>query len=633
MADLRSLALVYLWVSYGHHRRKLAGEQRPVPRIFGRPSNSARARACRRRNFIQRLNDVGYAQRPKAAAPGEFSDHRRLGDGRYATPGDKPPQLFTVDFARHVAIVSHGRGAGGGPRSRHSKHRSSRPWRPANAAATCRSRASRKVSIDAVLAIEDRRFYEHPGIDPIGIVGALVTNSFGDKPYLEGGSTITQQIVKNTFLTREEDSSRKLREQFMAIVLETRFTKEQILELYLNDIVLGQRGPFEIHGVSEAARIFFGKDVRNVTLAEAATIAGVIQSPSRLSPFRNPERARERRNVVLNEMADDGMVTAERPRRPSREPLVVSTRAIENEAPVLRRLRQSPGRRDNMPACSRRTRRSTSTRRWICTCSGSRRRRSARAWSRSTNSSPHGSGKGRPQAALVAVDPHTGEILAMVGGRAYNQSQYNRAVVARRQPGSVFKPFVYLAAFQTHGRRGPSGFHAGDGRSPTSRPRSRMARTTTHRRNYQNEYDGPITLRRALAPLAQHRRHQGCRGGRLRQRRRPLEAQSMWGRRPSLPVDCPRRLRSLASRDGRGVHGLHERRPGPAAPGHDSHRREQQRAAESAAGRARRRASGRDISRHEHDAKRAQRGHRGRRTQPGFNLDAAGKIRHDQRPA
>src|SRR5262249_26513061 len=158
----------------------------------------------------------------------------------------------------------------------------------------------------AVLAIEDHRFYEHPGVDVIRSVGAIVTNLRGETPYLVGGSTITQQLVKNFFLTPEKSLKRKIMEQTMALVLERRATKDEILELYLNDIPLGQRGSFGIRGVSEAARLFFGKDVSNVSLAEAATMAGVIQSPSALNPFNNPARCRDRRNVVLQAMATAG---------------------------------------------------------------------------------------------------------------------------------------------------------------------------------------------------------------------------------------------------------------------------------------------------------------------------------------
>ena len=177
--------------------------------------------------------------------------------------------------------------------------------------------------IQAVVAIEDRRFYDHPGVDLIGTTRAVFTNLFGTRHYLSGGSTITQQLVRNTFLTsmwglakaREKDPRRKFTEWLMSIALERRLSKDKVLELYLNDVALGQRGSFAIHGVPEAARLFFGKDVSNLSLVEAATIAGVIQAPSRLSPFTNPERAKERRNVVLQAMVDTGFITRGR-RRP-----------------------------------------------------------------------------------------------------------------------------------------------------------------------------------------------------------------------------------------------------------------------------------------------------------------------------
>ncbi len=192
-----------------------------------------------------------------------------------------------------------------------------------------------KTMVHAVLAIEDRRFYDHPGIDPIGIAGAAFRNIFGSKAYLASGSTITQQLVKNTFLTPEKTLKRKMTEWLMSVVLETRLSKDEILQLYLNDVALGQRGSFAIHGVAEAARLFFAKDVSNLSLAEAATIAGVIQSPSRLSPFNNPERARDRRNVVLRAMAESGFVSADAAERETRLPLTVSARALEAEAPYF----------------------------------------------------------------------------------------------------------------------------------------------------------------------------------------------------------------------------------------------------------------------------------------------------------
>jgi penicillin-binding protein 1B len=353
-----------------------------------------------------------------------------------------------------------------------------------------------KHMINAVLAIEDRRFYEHPGVDPIRAVGAIVTNLRGDKPYLVGGSTLTQQIVKNTFLTPEKTMKRKLQEQFMALVLESRYTKDQILELYLNDVTLGQRGPFEIHGVAEAARIFFGKDVSNISLPEAATIAGVIQSPSRLSPFRNPERAVERRNLVLREMVGSNFITQAQADAAIAQPLTVSTRALENEAPYfvdyVSQLvdEQYTGLLKKNAAVDVYTTLDLHLQRLAQEAVGEGIAQVDKQLARRK--------LGPAQAALVAVDPRTGDILALVGGRAYNQSQYNRAVVSRRQPGSAFKPFVYLAAFEDMVAEGrtdltpatvvidePTVFKDGENDYAPS--------------NYENEYDGPMTLRTALA--------------------------------------------------------------------------------------------------------------------------------------
>ena len=176
------------------------------------------------------------------------------------------------------------------------------------------------------------------------MIGALVTNVFGNRPYLVGGSTITQQLSRNFFLTeqmaveqqtRQRSYGRKILEQFMAVILEIQATKAEILELYLNDVYLGHRGSFALHGVAEASKIYFGKDVRNLTLSEAALIAGIIQSPYNHSPFTNTERARDRRNVVLRAMVDAGYITSDAADRAQKEPIAVVARAVDNEAPYF----------------------------------------------------------------------------------------------------------------------------------------------------------------------------------------------------------------------------------------------------------------------------------------------------------
>ena len=495
--------LGYLWVSYGRIiENKLRGEQRPVPRIFGRPFELAPGQALSPVQFVQRLNDVGYAERAAAAEPGEFSLAPAAVVVVTRPLEDVPSRRVKVDFTRgaspRVAKLTLGEGKAAQSLNRLTLE-------APLVAALAPGERRRHVSLEsipphvsnAVLAIEDRRFWDHPGVDPIGVVRAIVTNLRGDQPYLVGGSTITQQIVKNTFLTPEKTPLRKLQEQFMALVLESRFTKQQILEIYLNDVALGQRGPFAIHGVPEAARIFFGKDVRNLTLAEAATIAGMIQSPSRLNPFRNPERARERRNVVLGVMREADMATADEVTAAIKQPLTVTPRALENEAPYFVDYASQlveerfAGLLKADAAVDVYTTLDLHLQRFA-------QEALAEGITQVDKQLAARKRRGVAQAALVAVDPETGDILAMVGGRGYNQSQYNRAVTAQRQPGSIFKPFVYLAAFEQTAEHGQPNLTPAS--IVTDEPTTFMDGENEYApTNFQGEYDGPITLRRALA--------------------------------------------------------------------------------------------------------------------------------------
>jgi penicillin-binding protein 1B len=497
-----SAVMAYYWVVFSRMiDARMSGEMtRTDPRVFARPFELHKGQGLTQRQLIDRLNDLGYAHRPRTEQPGEFTVGR---DAMVLIPrdGDQKGQLVRLVFG------------GRAPKSTETtridtielpatKKQAERITldAPLITALVADAREKRrdvplqvipKPMIEAVLAIEDRRFYEHPGVDPIGIAGAIFRNIFGNKAYLASGSTITQQLVKNTFLTPEKTPKRKMTEWFMSVVLETRLTKDQILQLYLNDVSLGQRGSFAIHGVAEAARLFFAKDIANVNAVEAATIAGVIQSPSRLSPFNNPERAKDRRNVVLRAMVDSGFMSGDAADRAVREPLGIVQRALEAEAPYfvdyisqeLQSKYPSAGTVDVYTTLDVHLQRvaQDALRDGLTRLDDVLARR-----------------KRRPQAALIAVDPRTGEVLAVVGGRSYNQSQYNRAVSARRQPGSVFKPFVYLAAFEHAQAEGRTDL------TPATvvldEPTSFVfnAQTWTPR-NYEDEYDGPITLRRALA--------------------------------------------------------------------------------------------------------------------------------------
>ena len=482
---------------------RIHGEmQRVDPRVFARAFEVRKGQSVSPRQLVDRLNELGYANRPQSGQPGEFTVGR---DAIVLVPrdGDRKGQTVRIVFGmrsaktKETTAIDHLEVVG--QKARPEQLTLDPPLITALITAAREKRRDVPLQnipqqmVQAVLAIEDRRFYDHVGVDPIGIASAVWEYVSGRRPYLRGGSTLTQQLIKNTFLTAERSPIRKMQDQLMAVILERRLSKDQILELYLNDVSLGQRGSFSVHGVAEASRLFFAKHISNVSLAEAALIAGIIQSPSRLSPFVHPERAKDRRNVVLQAMSEAGYVSADAAAKAAQEPVQLVARALEAEAPYfvdyisqelqdkysaiantvdvyttldlhLQRLAQDAVR-DGLVR--------------VDELLAKRKRQKA-------------------QAALIAVDPRTGEVLAMVGGRSYNQSQFNRAINARRQPGSVFKPFVYLAAFE----------HAfKEGRTDMTPATIVVDEPTTFMfndepwepRNYENEYDGPVTLRRALA--------------------------------------------------------------------------------------------------------------------------------------
>jgi penicillin-binding protein 1B len=493
---------LYYYVTFGRLLdARLHGEfQRADPRVFARPFEVRRGQSLTPRQLVDRLNDLGYAQRTRAEQAGEFTIGR---DTILIVPrdGDSKGKLARV----HFAVAARGKEPQGidyieavGGTTRWDRLELDTPLITALVATGREKRRDVPLAqipprvVQAVLAIEDRRFYDHPGIDPLAIAGALWNYAFGDKTYMRGASTLTQQLVKNTFLTQERSARRKAQEWLMSVALERRLSKHEVLELYLNDVWLGQRGSFAIHGVPEASRIFFGKDISNVSLSEAATLAGVIQSPPRHSPFSNPERSKERRNVVLQAMATAGFITADAASRASKEPLQVAARSLENEAPYfvdyvgqeLQDKYKITGAIDVYTTLDVHLQKlaQDAVRDGLNRVDGILAKRKRQ----------------RAQAALVAIDPRTGEILALVGGRSYNQTQFNRALNANRQPGSVFKPFVYLAAFERA---------LADGRTdvtpatvvidePTSWEFNQQTWTPG---NYDGEYEGAITLRRALA--------------------------------------------------------------------------------------------------------------------------------------
>jgi penicillin-binding protein 1B len=297
--------------------------------------------------------------------------------------------------------------------------------------------------VQAILAIEDRRFFEHPGLDVFGLARAVLRNA-GDERIGQGGSTITQQLVKNTYLSPERTFRRKYAEAMLAFALERRLSKQDIFALYCNEVYVGQRGAVAARGVEQAALVYFGKELKNLSLSEAATIAGMIQGPSRYSPERNREAAQARRNLVLAAMAREGWISAEQSSAASNEPLAVVALpdTYRSQAPYfidyVNRVAES------------RLEISGATQQIYTTIDLDLQQIAEAAIARQLDrlNNVYKSRAVKPQAALVALDPKTGNVLAMVGGREYGESQLNRVTDARRQPGSTFKPFVYAAALE-----------------------------------------------------------------------------------------------------------------------------------------------------------------------------------------
>ena len=323
----------------------------------------------------------------------------------------------------------------------------------------------------AFVAIEDRRFYEHFGIDPVGVTRALLRDVTGARD-IEGGSTLTQQLAKNLFLTRERTLSRKIQEAILALWLERRYSKDQILELYLNRVYFGSGA----YGVEAAAQKYFGKSARFVTLSEAALLAGLMKSPTKLAPNRNLKGANERAALVITAMAEQGHISEAMAKLALANPAQVkrdkSAGSINYAADyVMDALDDTVGAIDED----------------IVVTTTIDLKMQAEAERALTDELNQKGGKfGVEQGALVALDP-TGAIKAMVGGRNYADSQFNRAVAAKRQPGSSFKPFVYLAALEK-------------GLTPdTVREDAPISVKGWSPENYSREYFGPVTLTKALS--------------------------------------------------------------------------------------------------------------------------------------
>ena len=304
------------------------------------------------------------------------------------------------------------------------------------------------VLVQAILAIEDRRFFKHNGLDIRGIGRAFISwSTSGSVKFRQGGSTITQQLVKNTYLTPEKTLQRKFNEAMIAVAIEQRLSKQDIFALYCNEVHLGQRNGVGVRGVAQAARVFFGKELKDISLAEAATIAGMIQSPARYAPDRHPAAARLRRDMVIAAMTRQGAISEDSEQIARALPVEVA--AFEGSSNELApyyvdavNRAMDDAQRGLEPDAQQNLRVETTIDPDLQTAAEKALRHQLDLLGKSVR------GETQPQGAMVALDSHSGRVLAMVGGRSYEESQLNRATDARRQPGSVFKPFVYTAALE-----------------------------------------------------------------------------------------------------------------------------------------------------------------------------------------
>ena len=307
------------------------------------------------------------------------------------------------------------------------------------------------VLVHAVISIEDKRFFQHSGFDPMRIAKAMWVD-LREHRNAQGASTLTQQLARNIWLDARKTYGRKLHELLITIHLEKKLTKEKIFEYYANQVDLGRRGSFAIRGFGEAAQAYFGKDLRSLTLSEAATLAGLIQQPSRFNPVRYPDRARARRNIVLRQMEDNNYISEVQYREALDSPVTTTKQGVESaDAPffidlVNERLGNNFSDRDFQVSGSR----------IYTTLDPDLQHDALQAVAfgmKEVNNiiakrTKKGAPEDDPQVALICLDPHTGEVKALIGGKNYGVSQLNHAI-ASRPSGSIFKPFVYVSALNT----------------------------------------------------------------------------------------------------------------------------------------------------------------------------------------
>ena len=501
--------VVYFYIEFGRLiDQQLTGQVfQNTSRIYSAPGHIFTGESLRATDLGSYLLRAGYQEGEVAGAPGEF----HITNSRVEIEPSEESYFqghnsLRVDFSggqisRIVALPGGGEreAAEIEPQLITSLFDSSREKRR-----VVRFDDLPPALVHAVLSAEDKRFFEHGALDLVRVLGAALADvRLGRKA--QGASTIDMQVARTFFFTRQRDWRRKLKEILMAAEIDERFSKQQVFELYANDIYLGNRGSFAIRGFGEAAQAYFGKDVRELSVGESAFLAGIIRAPNYYSAAeRHLDRADEARNRVLAQMRDNGFLTAEQEAAARKARLNFTSGGLENSAApyfadmVKDHLLEKFSESDLTSQSYR-----------IYTTLDLELERAANdavhagmqqvdkllarryaAWKKKGQAVP------QAQVAVVALDPHTGEIRALVGGRDYGTSQLNHAL-ARRQPGSVFKPFVYAAAFD----------NAVEGLQPVVTPVTMVAdEPTTFQfdgqeytpNNYGEQFYGPVTVRDAL---------------------------------------------------------------------------------------------------------------------------------------
>ncbi len=436
-------------------------EKGPFPNssvLFAAPRTVGVGDEATKAEIANKLNESGYREDDKTNPYGWY--HSRP-DGIEIFPGkqsetESEPAVLRIQNGKILSIIA-------------LSDNSSRPeysLEPAVLSAMFdANRAKRRlvkfedippVLVDAVVSIEDKRFFQHSGFDPLRITKAVFVDlRHGRAVY--GASTLTQQLAKMVWLDPRKTLGRKFEELLITVHLERKLTKEKIFEYYANQVPLGRRGSFGISGFGEAAQAFFGKDMKQLTLPEAATLAGLIQQPSALNPFRWPDRAKARRNVVLKLMLDNGKISESQYTAASESPMTVTKLGIEStDAPyfvdhVNEQLADQFSERDFQESGSR----------IYTTLDLDLQRDAVAAVADGTKQIDEiltkrykGQPFEAPQVALICLDPHTGEVKALIGGRNYGMSQLDHTN-AKRPSGSIFKPFVYATALNTGLGTGP----------------------------------------------------------------------------------------------------------------------------------------------------------------------------------